>query len=334
DPGEPRARRAERAGGRAPRRVAGVGRPRHHRRHECDRRAAGRPGGTRRDPRLPRRARDRTDEPSPPLRPAAPAKARAPGRAAAPAGGERARGPRRRRSPPARTRRASRGRRGAQARGCRERRGLPAPRLRQPCSRASAQGRARPAFRPSLDRERDQRGVSRVRARLDRGPQRCGDAAGQPLPRRAGRGARPGGSGRGAPPAPLGWRHDVAAGGGSIAYADEAGALKVGPRSAGAEPGPACYGLGGTEPTVTDANLVLGYLDAGRVYGGSIRLDPDRAATAVEALGRRLGLSPVEMAQGMVEVANANMLRALRLVSVQRGYDLRNFALIAYGGAG
>src|SRR5206468_4080691 len=81
-------------------------------------------------------------------------------------------------------------------------------------------------------------------------------------------------------------------------------------------------------------NLVLGYLDAGRVYGGSIRLDPDRAATAVEALGRRLGLSPVEMAQGMVEVANANMLRALRLVSVQRGYDLRDFALIAYGGAG
>src|SRR5438128_1831381 len=97
----------------------------------------------------------------------------------------------------------------------------------------------------------------------------------------------------------------IGAGGGSIAYADEAGALKVGPRSAGAEPGPACYGLGGTEPTVTDANLVLGYLDAGRVYGGSIRLDPDRAATAVEALGRRLGLSPVEMAQGMVEGGRA-----------------------------
>ena len=126
----------------------------------------------------------------------------------------------------------------------------------------------------------------------------------------------------------------IGAGGGSIAYADDAGALKVGPRSAGAEPGPACYGLGGTEPTVTDANLVLGYLDPGRVYGGSIRLDPERAATAVEALGRRFGLSRVEMAQGVVEVANANMLRALRLVSVQRGYDLRDFALIAYGGAG
>src|SRR5204863_8156035 len=110
--------------------------------------------------------------------------------------------------------------------------------------------------------------------------------------------------------------------------------LKVGPRSAGAEPGPACYGLGGTEPTVTDANLVLGSLDPGRVYGGSIRLDPGRAAAAVEALGRRFGLSLVETAQGIVDVATANMLRALRLVSVQRGYDLRDFTLIAYGGAG
>ena len=114
----------------------------------------------------------------------------------------------------------------------------------------------------------------------------------------------------------------IGAGGGSIAHADQAGALKVGPRSAGAEPGPACYGLGGTEPTVTDANLVLGYLD------------PGRAAAAVEALGRRFGLSLVETAQGIVDVATANMLRALRLVSVQRGYDLRDFTLIAYGGAG
>jgi N-methylhydantoinase A len=125
----------------------------------------------------------------------------------------------------------------------------------------------------------------------------------------------------------------IGAGGGSIAYAD-AGTLKVGPRSAGAEPGPASYGRGGTEPTVTDAGLVLGYLDPGRVYGGAIRLDPGRAAAAVEALGRRFGLSAVEMAHGVVEVAGANMLRALRLVSVQRGYDLRDFALIAYGGAG
>src|SRR5207247_1744957 len=197
--------------------------------------------------------------------------------------------------------------------------------------------------------ERDQRGVPRVRALLDHGPQRRRDAAGQPLPRRAGHGARPGGSGRRAPPAPLGRRHDVGGGGAGAAARDggvrsgggrggrraaDAGALKVGPRGAGAEPGPACYGLGGTEPTVTDANLVLGYLDPGRAYGGSIRLDPGRAAAAVEGLGRRFGLSLVEAAQGMVEVANANMLRALRLVSVERGSDLRDFALIAYGGAG
>jgi N-methylhydantoinase A len=88
------------------------------------------------------------------------------------------------------------------------------------------------------------------------------------------------------------------------------------------------------EPTVTDANLILGYLNPERVYGGSIHLDRGRAATALEALGRRLGLPLIEMAHGVVEVANANMLRALRLVSVQRGYDLRDFALIAYGGAG
>ncbi len=110
--------------------------------------------------------------------------------------------------------------------------------------------------------------------------------------------------------------------------------LKVGPRSAGAVPGPACYGLGGDEPTVTDANLVLGRLPADRVYGGSIRLDPAHAHRALEDLGWRLGLSVVAAAQGVVDVANASMLRALRLVSVQRGYDLREFALIAYGGAG
>ena len=126
----------------------------------------------------------------------------------------------------------------------------------------------------------------------------------------------------------------IGAGGGSIAHVDVANALKVGPRSSGAVPGPACYGIGGTEPTVTDANLVLGYLNPERVYGGSIHLERARAVTVIESLGRRLGLSLVEMAQGVVEVANANMLRALRLVSVQRGYDLRDFALIAYGGAG
>jgi N-methylhydantoinase A len=125
----------------------------------------------------------------------------------------------------------------------------------------------------------------------------------------------------------------IGAGGGSIAYVDAAGALKVGPRSAGAVPGPACYGHG-TEPAVTDANLVLGYLNPHRVYGGAIRLDRSRSEAALAALGRKIGLSLLETAHGVFEVANANMLRALRLVSVQRGYDLRDFVLIAYGGAG
>jgi N-methylhydantoinase A len=126
----------------------------------------------------------------------------------------------------------------------------------------------------------------------------------------------------------------IGAGGGSIARVEPTGALKVGPRSAGAVPGPACYGLGGSEPTVSDANLILGYLDPGRTYGGSIRLDPARAGAVVAPLAKRFGLSLIEAAHGVVEVANANMLRALRLVSVQRGYDLRDFTLIAYGGAG
>jgi N-methylhydantoinase A len=126
----------------------------------------------------------------------------------------------------------------------------------------------------------------------------------------------------------------IGAGGGSLARVDAVGALKVGPQSAGAVPGPACYGQGGSEATVTDANLVLGYLNPARLYGASIRLDPDRARRAVEALGRRLGLSTLEAAHGVIEVANASMLRALRLVSVQRGHDLRAFSLIAYGGAG
>jgi N-methylhydantoinase A len=126
----------------------------------------------------------------------------------------------------------------------------------------------------------------------------------------------------------------IGAGGGSLARVDPVGALKVGPQSAGAHPGPACYGQGSTEATVTDANLVLGYLNPARLYGGSIRLDPDRAHHAVEALGRRLGLTLRETAHGVIEVANASMLRALRLVSVQRGHDLRGFSLIAYGGAG
>src|SRR5215470_13179932 len=126
----------------------------------------------------------------------------------------------------------------------------------------------------------------------------------------------------------------IGAGGGSIARVEETGALKVGPRSAGAVPGPACYGQGGQEPTVSDANILLGYLNPQRVYGGSIHLDPERAEAAIAPLAQRFGLGLIEAAHGVVEVANANMLRALRLVSVQRGYDLREFSLIAFGGAG
>jgi N-methylhydantoinase A len=127
----------------------------------------------------------------------------------------------------------------------------------------------------------------------------------------------------------------IGAGGGSIARVDPTtGALKVGPDSAGAVPGPAAYGQGGTQPTVTDANVILGYVSPDRVYGGSIRIDPERAEAALAPLAERFGLSVIAAAHGVVEVANASMLRALRLVSVQRGYDLRAFALIAYGGAG
>jgi N-methylhydantoinase A len=127
----------------------------------------------------------------------------------------------------------------------------------------------------------------------------------------------------------------IGAGGGSIARSEPGtGAFKVGPESAGAVPGPVCYGAGGADPTVTDANLILGYLNADRIYGGSIRLDRARAEAALLPLARRFGLSLTAAAHGVVEVANASMLRALRLVSVQRGYDLREFALIAYGGAG
>src|SRR5688500_20235188 len=126
----------------------------------------------------------------------------------------------------------------------------------------------------------------------------------------------------------------ICAGGGSIARIEPRCALKVGPRSAGAVPGPACYGRGGTEPTVSDANLVLGYLDPERVYGGAFRLDRARAEAALEPLARAFGMSIVEAAHGAVEVANANMMRGMRQVSEKQAYDLREFALIAYGGAG
>jgi N-methylhydantoinase A len=128
---------------------------------------------------------------------------------------------------------------------------------------------------------------------------------------------------------------EVGAGGGSEAWIDAGGALRVGPRSAGARPGPACYGRGGTTPTITDANLALGRLDPGFFLGGEMRLDADAARRAVtERVAAPLGLDPLAAASGIVEIANAHMIGAMRLVSVQRGYDPRDFVLVAFGGAG
>ena len=128
--------------------------------------------------------------------------------------------------------------------------------------------------------------------------------------------------------------HTVSAGGGSLAWVDEGGALRVGPHSAGADPGPAAYGAGGEEPTVTDANLVLGYLDDGAELGGEIVLRAELARGALERVGGKAGLDAAATALGVVEIANAEMARALRLISVQRGLDPREFALVAFGGAG
>jgi N-methylhydantoinase A len=128
--------------------------------------------------------------------------------------------------------------------------------------------------------------------------------------------------------------HTVGAGGGSIGWRDSGGALRVGPRSAGADPGPACYGRGGTEPTVTDANLLLGHLAGDSELAGGVALDAEAAERAVAELGRSLGLDPLETAAGIVRVANQEMVRALRVVTVERGVDPRGFALLPFGGAG
>jgi N-methylhydantoinase A len=128
--------------------------------------------------------------------------------------------------------------------------------------------------------------------------------------------------------------HTVGAGGGSIAWVDAGGLLTVGPQSAGASPGPACYGLGGTEPTVTDANLVLGRISAQAKLGGEVALDAGAAERAVGALGERLGLELGAAASGILDVVNATMVRAIRVISVERGIDPRSLPLIAFGGAG
>ena len=128
--------------------------------------------------------------------------------------------------------------------------------------------------------------------------------------------------------------HTVGAGGGSVGWRDAGGALRVGPQSAGAEPGPACYGRGGTEPTVTDANLLLGRLDTGSGLAGGVSLDSEAARGAIAALGDSLDLEELETAEGIVRVANQEMVRAVRVVTVERGVDPRGFALLPFGGAG
>src|SRR6202041_930634 len=123
---------------------------------------------------------------------------------------------------------------------------------------------------------------------------------------------------------------EVGAGGGSICRVDAAGAPKVGPDSAGAEPGPVCYGRGGVQPTITDCNLVLGYLDPGGLVGGALKLDRDAAAAAIARdLAGPLGLPVEDAAYGMLRLASATMMRAIRAVSVERGRDPRKFALLA-----
>ena len=127
--------------------------------------------------------------------------------------------------------------------------------------------------------------------------------------------------------------HTLGAGGGSIAYVDAGGILHVGPESAGAVPGPACYGRGGTAATVTDANVVLGFLDPANFLGGRSRLDAAAAESAVGTVAKRLGTTPVAAAEGIQRVVNTNMAEGIRLVSVRRGADPRRFALLAFGGA-
>ena len=128
--------------------------------------------------------------------------------------------------------------------------------------------------------------------------------------------------------------HTIGAGGGSIARVDAGGLLLVGPESAGASPGPACYGKGGDQATVTDANLVLGRLQPSAFLGGNMALDADAARRAIEPIAGQLSLTPEQAAEGIIRIANEHMVRALRVISVQRGHDPRDFTLVSFGGAG
>ena len=128
----------------------------------------------------------------------------------------------------------------------------------------------------------------------------------------------------------------IGSGGGSIVWVDELGiSLRVGPKSAGAEPGPACYGRGGTQPTITDCNVVTGFLDPERFLDGKMNLEPERAHTALETeVASRLGMSVVEAARGAIRIVDSQMADLVRQVTIGRGYDPRDFVVCAYGGAG
>jgi N-methylhydantoinase A len=128
--------------------------------------------------------------------------------------------------------------------------------------------------------------------------------------------------------------HSIGAGGGSIAYVDRGGAFRVGPRSAGSQPGPACYGKGGDQPTVTDANIVLKRLDAEHFLGGEMQVFPELAEQAIRRLAEQLGMDLFEAAHGVVEILNSNMANAIRSRTIQKGFDPRTFSLVAFGGAG
>ncbi|HEX6008101.1 MAG TPA: hydantoinase/oxoprolinase family protein [Burkholderiales bacterium] len=128
--------------------------------------------------------------------------------------------------------------------------------------------------------------------------------------------------------------HTIGAGGGSIAWVDAGGLLKVGPQSAGAEPGPAAYGRGGARATVTDANVVLGRLNPRALLGGRMAVYPDRARAVIDELARTVGVDPIQAAAGVLEIINVNMMGAVRVISVEQGEDPRDFALVAFGGAG
>ena len=127
--------------------------------------------------------------------------------------------------------------------------------------------------------------------------------------------------------------HTIGAGGGSIAYVDPGGLLRVGPQSSGANPGPACYGKGDL-PTVTDANLVLGRIIPEYFLGGQMHLFPERAYSAIKKLGQSINLTPIQAAFGVIDIVNIQMEKALRVISIERGHDPREFSLFSYGGAG